>query len=153
MNGIDGFYVRMLVHYTANRAEHIVHRLAEIFSAVCRDHDQAAIFSPFKLRMRVFLSHGGLQGIDGGISRHVDRCGILALFQKVVLLKLRGGEIIFCHNTNRLAVELLGIGAVNIIGAKSRLHVADGDLLIEAGKSRHERGGFLEEIIDATHPL
>ena len=46
MNRINSFDIGMLVHYSANSAEHIVHGLTEIFSAMSSKNNQSAILCP-----------------------------------------------------------------------------------------------------------
>ena len=90
---------------------------------------------------RVSFAHRCAQGIDTGVASDPDPGLGLAFAQKVLLAGLSGREIVLGDDIHRLAVELLGPGAVYIVGAKARLHVANGDVEVEACKGRREAGG------------
>ena len=70
---VDCLDVGMFVDDAADRTEHVVHRLTEIFAAMGGNHNQTAVGCPFQLRMVIALADGGFQRINGGIARDVDR--------------------------------------------------------------------------------
>lgn len=128
MDGVDRLGVGMLLHNAADGAEHAVHWLSQVLAAVRRDEDEAGALRPLELGMGVPLAHGGAQGIDAGVSGYPDLGLRLTLTQKVLLTGLRGGEVVLANDVDRLAVELLRPGAVDVVRAQARLHMAHGDL-------------------------
>lgn len=117
---VDGVYrlgVGVLLHHAADGAEHAVHGLAQVLATVCRDEDEAGALRPLELGVRVPLAHGGAQGIDARVTGDPDLRFGLALAEQVLLAGLRGGEVVLAHDVNRLAVELLGPGAVDVVRA------------------------------------
>ena len=142
VDGIDRLGVGVLLHHVADGAEHAVHGLAQVLAAVRRDEDEAAARCPLQLRMRVALAHGGAQRVDAGVAGDPDLRLRLALVEQVSLRLLGRREVVLAHDVDDLAVELLGPGAVDVVRAKSRLHVAYRDLQVEASKRcRKARGG------------
>ena len=137
VDGVDRLGVGVLLHHAADGAEHAVHGLAQVLAAVRRDEDEAGAFRPLELGVGVALAHGGAKGVDAGVSGDPDLGLRLALAQKVLLTGLRGGEVVLAHDVDRLAVELLWPGAVDVVRAQARLYVAHRDLQVEA----RERGG------------
>ena len=73
MDRVDCLDVGMLIDDAADGAEHVMHRLAEIFAAVGSDHNETAVRCPVQLGMVVALAHGRFQRIDGSIARDIDR--------------------------------------------------------------------------------
>ena len=137
VDGVDCLCVRMLLHHATDGAEHAVHGLAQVLAAVRRDEDEAGSLRPVELGVGVPLAHGGAQSVNAGVSGDPDPGLGLALAEQVLLAGLRGGEVVLAHDVDRLAVELLGPGAVDVVRAQARLDVAHGDLQVEAC----ERGG------------
>lgn len=78
--------------------------------------------------MGVALAHGGAQGVDAGVAGDPDLGLGLALVEQVLLARLRGSEIVLANDVDRLAVELLRPGAVDVVRAQAGLHMAHGDL-------------------------
>ena len=60
-----------------------------------------------------------------GVSGDENILCVLALTEKIVFCPFGGGEVVSRYDTYRLSVKFLGIGAVNIICAKSRLNVSN----------------------------
>lgn len=140
VDGVDRLGVRMLLHHAADGAEHAVHGLAEVLAAVRRDEDEARALRPVELGMGVPLAHGGAQGVDAGVAGDPDLGLGLALGEQVLLARLRGGEVVLAHDIDRLAVELLRPGAVDVVRAQARLDVTHGDLKVKARECRGEAG-------------
>lgn len=138
VDGVDRLGIGMLLHHAADGAEHAVHGLSQVLAAVRRDEDEAGALGPVELGVGVALAHGGAQGVDAGVSGNPDLRLRLALAQKVLLAGLRGGEVVLAHDVDRLAIELLGPGAVDVVRAQARLDVPHGDLQVEAGERRGE---------------
>ena len=126
----------MLLHHPADGPEHVVHRLAEVFAAVRRQQDQAAVRGPLELRMRIVLPDGGLQRVDDGIARYIYGFRLLAFPDQVFPAQRSRREMVAGHDTRRLPVEFLGIRGERVICAEPRLHMADGNLHIVAGQRR-----------------
>ena len=141
VDGVDRLDVGVLVHNAADGAEHMVHRLAQVFAPVRRDDDEAAALRPGQLRVRIILADGRLQSVDGGVAGDEDRLRALALVQEIVPRARRGREVVLRNNTDRLPVKFLGIRRINIVGAQPRLHMPHGNLQVEARERRDERGG------------
>ncbi len=138
MNRINCFYIRMLIHNTANCTEHIVHRFTEIFTAMCGDNDQTAIGRPFKFGMRIILTNRRLKRINSGIACYIDAVRVLAFFEQIVFRKFGGRKVVFCHNAYSLTVKFFRIWAVNIICTKTCFNMTDCDLLIETRQRRNK---------------
>lgn len=128
VDGVDRLGVGMLLHHAADGAEHAVHGLAQVLAAVRRDEDEAGALRPLELGMGVPLAHGGAQGVDAGVAGDPDLGLGLALVEQVLLARLRGGEVVLANDVDRLAVELLRPGAVDVVRAQAGLHMAHGDL-------------------------
>ena len=137
VDGVNRLGVGVLLHHAADGAEHAVHGLAQVLAAVRRDEDEAGALRPVELGMGVAFAHGGAQGVDARVAGDPDLRLRLALAEQVLLAGLRGGEVVLAHDVDRLAVELLGPGAVDVVRAQARLYVAHRDLQVEA----RERGG------------
>lgn len=140
VDGVDRLGVGVLLHHAADGAEHAVHGLAQVLAAVRRDEDEAGAFRPIELGMGVPLAHGGAQGVDAGVAGDPDPGLGLALAEQVLLAGLRGREVVPAHDVNRLAVELLRPGAVDVVRAQAGLDVAHGDLQVEACERCGEAG-------------
>lgn len=153
VDGVDRLGVRMLLHHAADGAEHAVHGLAQVLAAVRRDEDEAGALRPSELGVGVALAHGRAQGVDAGVSGSPDLGLRLTLAQKVLLAGLRGGEVVLAHDVDRLAVELLRPGAVDIVRAQARLHMPHGDLQVEARERRGEAGRGVAVDQDHIGPL
>ena len=80
-----------------------------------------------------------MKRIDAGISRDVDfnAGGGDAIAQQRVLRPLRGREMPACDLADHAAVELFGKRRIQAVRAQPRLHMGDGNALIE----RRNRGG------------
>ena len=153
MNGVDRPGVGVLLHHASDGAEHAVHGLAQVLTAVRRDEDEAGALGPVELGVGVSLAHGGAQGVDTGVAGHPDFAFRLALIEQVLLAGLRGGEVVLAHDVDRLAVELLGPWAVDVVRAQARLDVAHGDLQVEAGQCSGEAGRGVAVDQDHVGPL
>lgn len=138
VDGVDSLGVGVLLHHAADRAEHAVHGLAQVLAAVRRDEDETGALGPLELGVGIALAHGGAQGVDPGVAGNPDFGLRLALVQKVLLAGLSGSEVVIAHDVDRLAVELLRPGTVNVVRAQARLDVAHGDLKVEARERRGE---------------
>lgn len=149
VDGIDRLGVRMLLHHAADGAKHAVHGLAQILAAVRRDEDEAGALSPLELGVGVPLAHGGAKGVDAGVPGDPDLGFWLALVEQVLLARLRGGEIVLAHDIDRLAIELLRPGAVDVVRAQAGLHVAHRDLQVEARERSGEAGRGV--AVDQNH--
>ena len=141
MDRVDCLYIGMLIHNTANCSEHIVHGFSEIFTAMRCNHDETTILCPFQFRMRIVITDGGFQCINRSISCNVNRAFVLAFLYEICFGKLGGRKVVFGNDGHSLPVKFFGIRAVNIVCAKSSLHVTNRDLLIEAGKCGYKSGG------------
>lgn len=149
VDGIDRLDVGMLLHHAADGAEHAVHGLAQVLAAMRGDEDESAAPCPLQLRVRVALAHRGSERVDPGVAGDPDAPGGLPLVQQVPPARLRGREVVRGEDVDRLAVELLRPGAVDVARAQARLDVADRDLQVEARQRRREaRGGV---AVDEDH--
>lgn len=128
VDGVDSLSIGVFLHHAADGAEHAVHGLAKVLAAVRRDEDEARALRPVELGVGVALAHGGAQGVYAGVAGNPDLGLGLALGEEVLLAGLRGGEVVLAHDVHRLAVELLGPGAVDVVRAQAGLHMAHGDL-------------------------
>ena len=153
VDGVDRPGVGVLLHHAADGSEHAVHGLAQVLAAVRRDEDEAGSLGPVELGMGIAPAHGGAKGVDAGVPGDPDLRLRLALVQKVLLAGLRGGEVVLAHNVDRLAVELLGPGAVDVVRAQARLDVPHGDLQVEACERRGEAGRGVAVDQDHVGPL
>lgn len=149
VDGVDSLGVGALLHHAADGAEHAVHGLAQVLAAVRRDEDEAGALRPLELGVRVSLAHGGAKGVDAGVAGGPDPGLGLALAEQVLLARLRGGEVVLTHDVDRLAVELLGPGAVDVVRAQARLHMAHRDLQVEARERSGEAGRGV--AVDQNH--
>lgn len=140
VDGVDCLGVGVLLHHAADGAEHAAHRLAQVLAAVRRDEDEAGALRPLELGVGVALAHGGAQGIDAGVAGDPDPGLGLALPEQILLARLRRGKVILAHDVDRLAVELLGPGAVDVVRAQAGLDMAHGYLQVEAREGRGEAG-------------
>lgn len=140
VDGVDRLGVGVILHHAADGAKHAVHGLAQVLAAMGRDEDEAGALGPLKLGVRVSLAHGGAQGIDARVAGDPDLGLGLTLAEQVLLARLRRGEVVLAHDIDRLAVELLRPGAVDVVRAQARLDVAHGDLQVEARERRGEAG-------------
>ena len=137
---IDRLDVGVLVHHTADRAKHVLHRLAEVLAAVGGDEDQPTAGYPFQLGVTIVLPHRCFQCVDGGVAGNVDRAFVLALAEEILLRQLGRREIVSADDADRLPVEFLRVRAVNVVGTQACFDVADRDLQVETGQSGHEGG-------------
>lgn len=153
VDGVDRLGVGVLLHHAADGAEHAVHGLAQVLAAVRRDEDEARALRPLELGVGVALAHGGAQGVYAGVAGNPDLGLGLALGEEVLLAGLRGGEVVLAHDVYRLAVELLGPGAVDVVRAQARLDVAHGDLQVEACERGGEAGRGVAMDKDDVGPL
>lgn len=153
VDGVDRLGVGVLLHHAADGAEHAVHGLAQVLAAVRRDEDEAGALGPVELGVGVTLAHGGAQGVDAGVPGDPDLGFGLALVEQVLLARLRGGEVVLANDIDRLAVELLRPGAVDVVRAQPRLDVAHGDLQVEACERRGEAGRGVSVDQDDVGPL
>ena len=140
VNGVDRLCVRMLLHHAADGAEHAVHGLTQVLAAMRRDEDEAGALSPIELGVGVALAHGSAQCVDAGVAGDPDPGLELALAEQVLLARLRGREVVLAHDVDRLAVELLRPGAVDVVRAQAGLHMPHGDLQVETRERCGEAG-------------
>lgn len=140
VDGIDRPTVGMFVQNPPDRAEHPVHRFAQILPAVGGDEDKPVITRPFQLGMEIVFLHGMPHGVDDRVAGNVDGFRVLPLPDKIVGGELRWGEIVAADDPHRLAVELLRVRGVDVIGSQPGLHMADRDLQVEAGQRGSEGG-------------
>ena len=103
--------------------------------------------------MGVSLAHGGAQGVDARVAGDPDLRLGLALAEQVLLAGLRGGEVVLAHDVDGLAVEFLRPGAVDVVRSQARLHMAHGDLQVEACERRGETGCGVAVDQDDVGPL
>lgn len=153
VDGVDRLGVGVLLHHAADGAEHAVHGLSQVLAAVRRDEDEAGALGPVELGVGVALAHGGAQGVDAGVAGDPDLGRGLALAEQVLLARLRGGEVILAHDIDRLAVELLRPGAVDVVGSQTSLDVPHGDLQVEARERSGEAGRGVAVDQDDVGPL
>ena len=140
VDGVDRLGVGVLLHHAADGAEHAVHGLAQVLAAVRRDEDEAGALRPLELGVGIAIANGGAKGVDSRVAGDPDLRLRLALVQKVLLAGLSGGEVVLAHDVDRLAVELLRPGAVDVVRAQARLYVAHRDLQVEARERSGEAG-------------
>ena len=140
VDGVDRLGVGVLLHHSADGAEHAVHGLAQVLAAVRRDEDEAGALRPLELGVGVPLAHGGAQGVDARVAGDPDLGFGLDLAEQVLPARLRGGEVVLGHDVDSLAVELLGPGAVDVVRAQARLDMPHGDLKVEARERCGEAG-------------
>lgn len=138
VDGVDRLGIEMLLHHAADGAEHAVHGLAQVLAAVRRDEDEAGALRPGELGVGISLAYGGAQGVDAGVAGDPDLGLGLALVEQVLLAGLRGREVVLAHDVDRLAIELLGPGAVDVVRAQASLHMSHGDLQVETRERRGE---------------
>lgn len=138
VDGVDSLGIWVLLHHAADGAEHAVHGLAQVLAAVRRDEDEAGALGPIELGVGVALAHGSAQGVDAGVAGDPNLGFGLTLPEQVLLARLRRGEVVLAHNVDRLAVELLGPGAVDVVRAQAGLDVSHGNLQVEACERRGE---------------
>lgn len=153
VDGVDRLGVGMLLHHAADGAEHAVHGLAQVLAAVRRNEDEAGAFRPLELGVGVALAHGGAQSVDAGVAGDPDPGLELALAEQVLLARLRGREVVLAHDVDRLAVELLRPGAVDVVRAQAGLHMPHGDLQVETRERRGEAGRCVSVDQDDVGPL
>lgn len=153
VDGVDRLGVWVLLHHAADGAEHAVHGLAQVLAAVRRDEDEAGALRPGELGVGVAIAHGGAQGVDAGVSGDPDLRLGLALAEQVLSARLRRGEVVLAHDVDGLAIKLLRPGAVDIVRAKARLHMPNGDLQVEASERRGEAGRGVTVDQDNVGPL
>ena len=134
MDGINGLHIGKFLGDPANGPEHLGHGLPQVFPPVGGDEDQAGIRSPVQLRMGIGGPHRVAHGVDGGIAGDKDGAGVCPLGKQMLLGRLGGGEMVFCHNSDKAAVHFLREWAVEIVGTQPRLHMPHRDLQIEAGQ-------------------
>lgn len=103
-----------------------------------RDEDEAGALRPGELGVGISLAYGGAQGVDAGVAGDPDLGLRLALVEQVLLAGLRGREVVLAHDVDRLAIELLGPGAADVVRAQAGLHMSHGDLQVETRERRGE---------------
>ena len=138
MYRINRLDVGVLVHYAADRAEHMLHRFAEVLAAVGGDEDQPTALRPVEFGVMIVVAHGSFKRVDGGVAGDVDRAFVLALADKVLLRQFGRREVILTYDADRLPVEFFGVRAVNVVCTQSRLDVTDRNLEIEARERGYE---------------
>lgn len=153
VDGVDRLGVGVFLHHAADGAEHAVHGLSQVLAAVRRDEDEAGALGPVELGMGIAFAHGGAQGVDARVAGDPDLRLRLALAEQVLLARLRGGEVVLAHDVDGLAVELLRPGAVDVVRAQARLHMAHGDLQVEARERGGEAGRGVAVDQDHVGPL
>lgn len=153
MDGVDRLGVGVFLHHAADGAEHAVHGLAKVLAAVRRDEDEARALSPLELGMGIALAHGGAKRVYAGVAGNPDLGLGLALGEEVLLAGLRGGEVVLAHDVYRLAVELLGPGAVDVVRAQAGLDVPHRDLQVEACECGGKAGRGVAVNQDHVGPL
>lgn len=153
VDGVDSLSIGVFLHHAADGAEHAVHGLAKVLAAVRRDEDEARALRPVELGVGVALAHGGAQGVNAGVSGDPDPGLGLALPEQVHLARLRRGEVVLAHDVYRLAVELLGPGAVDVVRAQAGLYVPHRDLQVEARECGGKAGRGVAVNQDDVGPL
>ena len=153
VDGVDRLGVGVFLHHAANGAEHAVHGLAQVLAAVRRDEDEARALRPVELGVGVALAHSGAQGVYAGVAGDPDLGLGLALGEEVLLAGLRGGEVVLAHDVYRLAIELLGPGAVDVVRAQAGLDVPHRDLQVEACECGGKAGRGVAVNQDHVGPL
>lgn len=153
VDGVDRLGVGVLPHHAADGSEHAVHGLAQVLATVRRDEDEAGSLGPVELGMGVALANGGAKGVDSRVAGDPDLRLRLALAEQVLLARLRRGEVVLAHDVDRLAVELLGPGAVDVVRAQARLDVSHGNLQVEARERRGEASRGVAVDQDHVGPL
>lgn len=153
MDGVDRLGVGVFLHHAADGAEHAVHGLAKVLAAMRRDEDEARALSPLELGMGIALAHGGAKRVYAGVAGNPDLGLGLALAEQVLLAGLSGGEVVLAHDVYRLAVELLGPGAVDVARAQAGLDVPHRDLQVEACECGGKAGRGVAVNQDHVGPL
>ena len=180
VHGIDEVHVGVFLREVLHRGDHGDEAVAEVFAAVAGDEDELLavgeagdivtrsaeyiLLGSRQFRVDLELVHDLMQRVDHRIARHENLPGGL-LFQKVTLRQGRGREVVGRNAARHLPVHFLRPGAVEVARAQARLHMADGNLLIESCDSgggrccrvamdqNHIRLDFLQDIAHAgKHP-
>ena len=114
-------------------------------------------------REYVVRPHGMVERIDDGIARDEDAPLGNPLGAKIRMRGRRRCKVQGCDAARKAAVHLLRERRIDVMRAKSRLNVSDGDLMIVCGEcagkcggrvavNKHEVGTFLlEHLVDAEH--
>ena len=135
---VDRLDIGVFVHHAADRAEHVLHRLAEVLTTVGGNEDQPTALCPVEFGVTVVLAHRRFQRVDSGVAGNVDRAFVLALADEVLLRQLGRREIVSADDADRLTVEFFGVRAANVVCTKSRLDVSDRNLKIETRERSHK---------------
>lgn len=153
VDGVDRLGVGVLLHHAADGAKHAVHGLAQVLATVRRDEDEAGALRPLELGVGIAIANGGAKGVDSRVAGDPDLRLRLALVQKVLLAGLSGGEIVLAHDVDRLTVELLRPGAVDVVRAQAGLDVPHRDLQVEACECGGKAGRGVAVNQDHVGPL
>lgn len=89
----------------------------------------------------LYLIQGNEQGVDDGVAGHKDFVVGKAFLQKVCPGCCRWREMQVREVGGKHAVGFLRPGRVQIVRAKARFHMGDGDVVIKGGQGRAEDGG------------
>ena len=85
---VDGAAVRVLVQYTANGSEHLMHWSSQILTAMGRDEDELILSYPVKLWMVIIRFYCILHRIDYRIASHIYVRWVSSFIEKI-LARLR----------------------------------------------------------------
>ena len=140
MDGVDRADIVVLIEHAADGAEHVAHRLAEIFPAVCRDENEPLPCRPCELRMGIVGADGRFQRVDDRVAGDKNPIGD-SLFQEVIFVVHRRAEIEIRNGGNQLAVHFLREGRILVIGSETGLHMAHLHLMVEGGQRPGKGGG------------
>ena len=143
MNREDHFGIRHGFHQTAERTVDVVHRSAQIFTAVCRHEDHTLVlFDGFDLRIleMIVLLNGRKKSIDHGIADDVDVLIVLALAQEIPSGRFRRSKIHIREDAGQLTVGFFREGRKQVSGTQACFDMTDLDLLIKSGQRCGEGG-------------
>ena len=128
----------MLVQHAADCAKHVVHRFPDVFPSMRSNKNQLATACPLKLRMRIIRPDGMLHRINYRVAGNKNRVWIFSLFSQIFGCHSSRSEIIFADNPNCLTVKLFRKRTIEIVSAKTCLHMTDRNLQIETCQRRRK---------------
>ena len=139
MNRINRSTIRMLIQHPANSAEHPAHRFSEILTSVSSDKYQLIAADPVELRMCIAFCYCMLHRVNNSVAGNINCIFLFSFTNQVCRRHCSRRKMILADYAHSLTVEFLRIRTVDIIGAKSRFHMTDGNLQIKTCQRSHKR--------------